>query len=235
MMIRCLIIDDDPLIIDLLKHFCDKSGKFSYALCVSNGKDGLRLINSEHFDLIFLDYNLPDMKGLDFLEMMSNSISVIMVTSESNFAVMSYEYDQIIDFLIKPLSYERFLKALERINILEQDSKSKVTEQSSNSVDPLFIKDGTSLVKIDFESIHFIKSESNYVSFAQSEKSIMSIMTMKDLELKLPRFFVRVHRSYFVNINFIKVINQDSIKMANAEIPIGDKYRSELLARIKQF
>ncbi len=226
---KCLIVDDDPLIGDLIKHYCQKSQKFEYCLLAQNGHDGLRILSSDQFDIIFLDYNLPDMKGIEFLELMPRAVKVIMITTEQDFAAESYEYDQIIDFLVKPVKYERFLKALERLHSPER------SHYQESEYDCLFVKDGSKLVRLNLNQVMYIKAESNYISFVQESKKIMTLMTMKELEAKLPYFFARVHRSYFVNIHHIKAINVDHVVVEENIIPIGEKYRDELLSRIKHF
>lgn len=229
MPLRCLVIDDDPLICDLIKHFCSKTDKVSFCISALSATDGLNLLSAGGIDLIFLDYNLPDMKGQDFLELMQSPIPVIMVTSESEFAVRSYEYDQVIDFLVKPLNYDRFLKALERVNVQTIETHSpEISHQS------IFIKDGTKLVRIDFDELLYIKSEGNYANFVQDQTQTMSLISMKELESRLPSNFIRIHRSFIANTKKIQVILQDEIIIKDRRIPIGEKYRSDLLSMIKE-
>jgi DNA-binding LytR/AlgR family response regulator len=231
MSLRCLVIDDDPLIGDLIKHFCSKSEKISFCITAQNATDGLKLLSAGGLDLIFLDYNLPDMKGQEFLEMMQAEIPVIMVTSESEFAARSYEYDQVVDFLVKPLNFDRFSKALERVTTNKPDDSNKPTINEKS----IFIKDGSKLVRVHFDELLFIKSEGNYANFIQENTQTMSLISMKDLESKLPPDFIRVHRSFIVNAKKIQVILQDEIVIRDRKIPIGEKYKNDLLKTIKEF
>ncbi len=230
MNLRCLIIDDDPLIGDLIKHFCTKSDHIEFCISALNANDGLNLLTAGGLDLIFLDYNLPDMKGQEFLELMQIPIPVIMVTSESEFAARSYEYDQVVDFLVKPLNYDRFSKAIDRV--IQGTDRVQKPEVRHNFI---FIKDGTKLVRINFDELLFIKSEGNYANFVQEHSQTMSLMSMKDLESKLPPNFLRVHRSFIVNTKKMEIINQDEIVLKDKKIPIGEKYKAELLKHIKEF
>jgi DNA-binding LytR/AlgR family response regulator len=230
MSLRCLVIDDDPLIGDLVKHFCSKTDKISFCITALSALDGLNLLSAGGLDLIFLDYNLPDMKGQEFLELMQAQIPVIMITSESDFAAKSYEYDQVVDFLVKPLSFDRFLKAVERAQGSEPEAVKPVIKEKS-----IFIKDGTKLVRVDYDELLFIKSEGNYANFVQEQNQTMSLMSMKDLESKLPPDFIRVHRSFIVNAKKIQVILQDEIVIKDKRIPIGEKYKAELLKTIQEF
>jgi DNA-binding LytR/AlgR family response regulator len=229
MSLRCLVIDDDPLIGDLVKHFCSKTDKINFCITALNATDGLNLLSAGGLDLIFLDYNLPDMKGQEFLELMQARIPVIMITSESDFAAKSYDYDQVIDFLVKPLTFDRFLKAIDRVLHSEQEIPKPIIKEKS-----IFIKDGTKLVRVDFDELLFIKSEGNYANFIQDQTQTMSLMSMKELESKLPPDFIRVHRSFIVNAKKIQVILQDEILIKDKRIPIGEKYKMELLKTIQE-
>ena len=193
MELRALIVDDDPLITDLVKHFCVKSNLFEYCISAENGKAGLQLMSSDHINLVFLDFNLPDMKGRDFLEMLPTVVYTIMITSEIEFAANSYD---------------RFIKSVQRVP-KKLDSNEPEVKYAPSEI--LFIKDGTKLVRLELENVTYIRSESNYVQFFTKDTNIMSLMTMKDLEQKLPSNFIRVHRSYFVNIHFINSISSESI------------------------
>lgn len=228
MSLKCLVVDDDPLIGDLIKHFCSKTEQIEFCLVASTAMDGLNLLGSGNMDLVFLDYHLPDMKGQEFLERMPDKVPVVMVTSESDFAAKSYEYDLVVDFLVKPLSYERFLKAIQRIlQSADESDKTKLDEF-------IFVKDGTKWVKIEFDKLLYIKSEGNYSNFHTEAGQNMSLITMKDLESRLPKSFIRVHRSYIVNAKKIQMINQDEITIHGKEIPVGEKYKTDLLKWIKE-
>lgn len=227
--LRCLVIDDDPLIGDLIKHFCSKTDLVDFCIQAENASDGLKLLTAGGLDLIFLDYNLPDMKGQEFLELMQTELPVIMVTSESDFAAKSYEYKQVVDFLVKPLSFDRFMKALGRMETQRAETSKSQTKEKT-----IFIKDGLKLVRINFDDVLYIKSEGNYANFVQEQSQTMNLISMKELEEKLPVEFIRVHRSFIVNIKKIQVILQDDIVIKDKQIPIGEKYKAELLNRIQE-
>ena len=227
--LRCLVIDDDPLIGDLIKHFCSKTDLVDFCIQAENASDGLKLLTAGGLDLIFLDYNLPDMKGQEFLELMQTELPVIMVTSESDFAAKSYEYKQVVDFLVKPLSFDRFMKALGRMETQRAETSKTQTKEKT-----IFIKDGLKLVRINFDDVLYIKSEGNYANFVQEQSQTMNLISMKELEEKLPVEFIRVHRSFIVNIKKIQVILQDDIVIKDKQIPIGEKYKAEWLNRIQE-
>ncbi|MBK7810685.1 MAG: response regulator transcription factor [Saprospiraceae bacterium] len=226
--LRCLVIDDDPLICDLIKHFCTKIPQVLYCISAGTGRDGLQVLSSQEINLIFLDYNLPDMKGEYLLELKRNKVPVIMVTSESEFAVKSYDYDDVLDFLVKPLSYERFYKAVSR-TFNESLSASTTSETIITNPEFIFIKDGTKKVKVNFEDLLFLKSEGNYISFVTKEKSTLSLMTSKEIEDKLPTYFRRVHRSYIVNLKKVDSVSSEELSISKYNIPISQKHRKEVL------
>ncbi|MBK9271586.1 MAG: response regulator transcription factor [Saprospiraceae bacterium] len=226
--LRCLVIDDDPLICDLIKHFCSKISQVQYCISAGNGTDGLQVLSSQEINLIFLDYNLPDMKGDYLLELKRNKVPVIMITSESDFAVKSYEYEDVLDFLVKPLSFDRFYKAVSRA-FIDRNKEMHVPEVQAVKSDFIFIKDGTKKVKVVFEELLFLKSEGNYISFVTKDKSILSLMTSKDIEDKLPGNFLRVHRSYLVNMNRVDSVSSEELIIGKYTIPISHKHRKEVM------
>lgn len=229
---RCLIIDDDPLICDLLKHFCSKQDWIGYTLTVGDGNQALHALDAEKFDLIFLDYNLPDLKGKDILNLMPTPIPTIMVTTEEAFGAASYDYNQIIDFLLKPLTYERFLKSIQRYRTSLQNNKSEVAESTSKKI---FLKDGNTTVILAIESILYMKSEANYVVFFTADKKVMSLHTLKKLEYELPQNFIRVQKSYIINLNYLDALKSDIVVVAGTEIPIGAVHKDQLNERLKEW
>ena len=220
----CLIVDDDPLICDLIEHFCSKINDITSVTTTTSGFESINLINTSYFDIIFLDFNLPDITGKDILEIISSNSCVIMITSNKAFASDSYNYDQIVDFLAKPIDFPRFFKAF-------QKAKSHISKNQEKE-SRLFIKDGNKLVKIELESVKYFKSEANYVSVVLQDRKILTLMALKDLEVKLPDYFQRVHRSYIVNLNKIDTINNNMVELDEDYIPISQSYEKELLAKI---
>lgn len=229
---KCLIIDDDPLICDLLKHFCSKQEWMEHCLSVGDGAQAIQALNAEKFDLIFLDYNLPDIKGKKILELMPIKTPTIMVTTEEAFGAESYEYEQIIDFLVKPISYERFLKSLQRFRNLKQTFEAKPTETPQQN---LFVKDGNDTVIIRINEIRYIKSESNYLVYYLGNKKVMSLQSLKKMESELPENFVRIQKSYMINLDYLEATNAHSATVAGIEIPIGSVHKEHLQERLQKW
>jgi DNA-binding LytR/AlgR family response regulator len=223
-LMKCLIIDDDPLICDLLDHFCSKIEEVNGIVVASSGFEAVNLINGNYFDLVLLDFDLPDITGKDILKIIDSATAVIMVTSYKDFASDSYNYDQIVDYLVKPVDFTRFFKGFQKA----QGFLAKHRERESR----LFIKDGNKLVKIKLEDVKYFKSEANYIAVVLSGQKILTLMTLKDLGPKLPDFFQKVHRSYIVNLNKIDSIDNNAIEIGKDHIPVSQRYEKDLLKKI---
>lgn len=225
--LKCIVIDDDPLITDLLEHYCSKISYIDYCLVFNKSVDGLRMISSQDFDLIFLDYNMPDLNGKALLDLKADQSKVMMITSHSDFAVESYKYPEVVDYLLKPLDFERFELAMNRFYTgLTQE----ITEVKSKEATPenLFIKDGSKWMQIKIADIKYIKSESNYLSFYFNDQKVMTLMSLKEIEEKLPENFMRIHRSYIINIKYIDYISTDDVSISEDLLPIGATYKAAL-------
>lgn len=226
---KCLIVDDDPLICDLVEHFCSKMEEIDSTLTVQNGFEAINLLQSNDFDVVFLDFDLPDVSGKDILNMLPRDIKVIMITSKKEFAAESYDFEQIEDFLVKPIEFSRFHKAVQKVSTsVEYKPEPKI----DNNAEELFVKDGNRLVKVRLKDVVFFKSESNYVQVNMGDKKILTLLTMKDLNNKLPKNFTRVHRSYFVNLDSIESIEKGLVVVNGTEIPVSDSYEKQLLQKI---
>jgi two-component system, LytTR family, response regulator len=231
MKLKCIVIDDDPLICDLVQHFCSKVSTIEYCIACENAMNGLNLLSTQSFDILFLDYNMPDIDGKSLLELKKDKAHVVMVTSHEAFAVDSYNYPQIVDFMVKPISFERFYRAIQRVEgLIQANSIIAKNNTITNKPAPetIFVKDGNKLVQIHLNQLKYIKSESNYVLLVQEHKKIMSLIRMRDLEEKLPSNFIRVHRSYMVNLHYLESITPEEITINGQSIPIGTKYRAAL-------
>ncbi|MFK8046274.1 MAG: LytR/AlgR family response regulator transcription factor [Crocinitomicaceae bacterium] len=225
---NCLIVDDDPLICDLIKHFCSKQLWIDSCLAVGDGSQALQAVNTTSFNLIFLDFNLPDLNGKSLLELLPIDTPVIMVTSEKEFAAESYDYNQVIDFLVKPVGYERFLKALLKYQSIFL-TKQKIA--SSNIV----VKVGNDSVILKLADIIYMKSEGNYVMFYLKNEKVLGLVTLKSLVDQLPFQFARVHKSFIVNFNYLKAISADELKFESHTVPIGASYKEKLMIDFNQW
>ena len=220
---HCLIVDDDPLICDLLYHFCSKVDFISNVTVTNSGFESINLITQNSFELILLDYNLPDVTGKDILQLIGAGSAVVMVTAQKDFASESYEFDQVVDYLVKPIEFPRFYKAvLKARNFLSTPEMDNI----------LFVKDGTRLTRVDLSNVLFIKSAGNYAELHLEEKKILTLMTLKELEQKLPGFYQRVHRSCIVNVRKIDSIANGELTINKHEVAISASYEKDLMKKI---
>lgn len=220
---NCLIVDDDPIICDLIEHFCSKISEIESTTITKSGFEAIQLLTDYNYDIVFLDFDLPDINGQQILEVINNQSHVIMITSNASFAADSYNYESIIDFLVKPIEFGRFFKAVSKALQLRVKAEQEF----------LFIKDGAKLIKIEFENAQFFKSEANYTSVNIDGKKVLTLITMKELEKQLPNYFIRVHRSYIVNLNHIKSIQKGECTVGVETIPVSNSFEKELLKRVK--
>ncbi len=221
---RCLIIDDDPLICDLLEHFCSKVETIAEVTVSNSGFESVNLMGQYHFDLVLLDYDLPDITGKQILPLIDKETAVIMITSNKDFGYESYNYDQIVDYLVKPIEFGRFFKGI-------QKASQKIANRSDHK-GQLFLREGNAFTKVALDETLFIKSAGNYLEFVFADRKVMTIMTMKEVEQKLPANFQRIHRSYIVNIDQIDGISNAEVKIKNHEIPISTTFENDLLRKI---
>lgn len=208
-------------------HYADKTAVIEHCVSCNDSVSGLKLLGTGNYDLVFLDYNMPSLSGQDVLELKQDESKVIMITSDKNFAVESYRYTDVIDYLVKPLSYDRFLESVDRFS--QRHTKQKEAEDQKK---PLMIKDGNKWVPINIDAIQYIKSESNYCLIHTVNSSIMSLINLKSLLDKLPKNFLQTHRSYIINTDFIEYLTKENISINGKMIPISNKYKSQVKAFI---
>ncbi|MBP7643473.1 MAG: LytTR family DNA-binding domain-containing protein [Saprospiraceae bacterium] len=221
---NCLIVDDDQLICTLLSHFCSKVTEIESISTANSGFEAIHLINNNRFDVIFLDFNLPDLTGREMVKIIPKETPVIMITSNKEFAAESYAFENILDYLVKPINFDRFFQAVQKL--------TKVIPPKKTENETLFVRDGNKLVKVDLKEVQFFKSEANYLAIVQEGRKLLTLMALKDIESKLPDYFQRVHRSFIVNINKIDVIESGFVKILGHQIPVSNSYDKLLLTKI---
>jgi len=223
-LLNILVIDDDPLITDLISHFCEKADAINSCITCNNGIEGLRLWTEGDYDILYLDYNMPDLNGKAILELNQDNGYVVMITSEEKFAVESYNYDCIIDFLLKPITYDRFLGTLSKLPRKSKEESSS-TLNNEDFTEKLYLKDGKKWIPVSFNEILYVKSESNYLHVQTGSESIMTLMNLKDFITQAPNYFKQVHRSYLINALHIDYITVDEVNIKGKNIPISSKYK----------
>ena len=230
---KCVAIDDEPLALDILKDYMEKVPFLECVGVFRNPLKALDYIRRKRIDLIFLDINMPDLSGIQFLKTLKKPPLVVFTTAYSEYALESYDYDA-VDYLLKPIEFERFVKAANKAGEMLR-VKSKDMSILSGEKDYLFIKSGTNFHKVKTEDIYYIKGTGNYVTFVLDQKEILSLMTMsKALESLPEELFVRVHKSYIVNSLHVDLIENEEVRIRSERIPIGDRYRQSFFDSIKK-
>jgi DNA-binding LytR/AlgR family response regulator len=237
MMITCIIVEDMQIAADFLKKFCDKSGLIEVRGHFENVAGALAFLEKDQVDLIFLDIEMPGATGFDLLDRLTYSPRIILTTSKTEYAYDAFQYN-VSDYLKKPFTYNRFLEALQKIArpIPQPDpiiDAPAPLPSSAMDIDFLFIKAEDKLVKLVKDDIFFIESMRDYVKFVTAAKNYVTYSTLKNLEEKLNgSAFLKVHRSFIVNINKIDDIRGNTIYLQGNQIPIGKGHKDELVRRL---
>jgi len=219
-MTRCVIIDDEPLAIKLLSSYLEKIDDFELIESFSNPLKALSYLNNNSVDLVFLDIQMPEINGVQLAKVLADQLKIIFTTAYPNYAVDGFEL-KALDYLLKPISFHRFLDAVNRYEIKKLDTKPLV----ENSTDFIFVKTENRLQKIKLDEIYFLKGMGDYCAIITDDSKVMTLENMKSFEAKLPTDkFIRVHKSYIVSINKIKYIEKNRISIKEELIPISASY-----------
>jgi len=231
--IRTLIVDDEPLAQDILETYISKIPELQLAGKCKNALEAFSFLNKGETDLMLLDINMPEISGMDFLKSLKNPPHVIFTTAYSEFAIESYDQSA-VDYLLKPISFERFLKAIDKANKiinptgLEMQPTSNIL--SDNQPNLMFVKSEGKLIKIDLTQLWLVEGLKDYVQLWLEDGKVIVHTTMKNIEELLinnPNF-MRVHKSHIINIRYISEVWGNSIKIKNQTIIIGNTYKEEV-------
>lgn len=227
MTIRCITVDDEPFSLAKINGFIAKVPYLSLISSFPSAIEALAFMKQNSVDLIFLDVQMENLTGIQLLEIMNPKPAVILTTAYDQYALKGYELN-VTDYLLKPYSFERFLKATEKVY---QQLKQHPVETDNDTF--IFLKTEYRLEKVNFDDIFYIESRGDYVYVVCSEAKILTLMTLKNMIAKLPEDkFIRVHKSYVVAISKIKAIEQGRIHIQKVTIPVGDIYRESVWNRL---
>lgn len=232
MMLKCLIVDDEPIAQGILERYIDQLDWLELVAKCKNALEANDWLRKAEVDLIFLDIEMPHLDGLNFLGTLVNPPNVILTTAYREYALEGYELN-VVDYLLKPISLDRFMKAVNKVGLKEESVKE---EPNTVSEDYLYIKADKKMVQVYFKDILYIEGLSNYVRIFTHGKPIISYQKLSYLESVLPqKDFFRSHRSYIVSARNIKAYNSTHLEIGGNEIPIGGSYREMILERLKPF
>lgn len=241
-MIKVIIVDDEPLAQDVLETYIDKIPDLELVAKCSNAFEANENLKEHDIDLMFLDIQMPQLTGIDFLKTLTTPPLVIFTTAYPNYAIEGFELNA-LDYLLKPISVDRFMKAvnkaIEQIELQRKDLKNSAGKVEEIGPDYFFVKADKKLVKVKFDDIIYIEGLKDYVIIRMDDSRVITLQTMKSLEDKLPSdIFRRIHRSYIVNVDRINAVVGNMIEVLEKgkpkHLPIGKNYREDLLALINQ-
>ncbi|MFZ2340545.1 MAG: LytTR family DNA-binding domain-containing protein [Bacteroidales bacterium] len=227
-MIRTIAVDDEPLALQLVTGYIKKTPGLEFAGSFDNPQEALEFVISEKVDLIFIDIQMPDLTGIEFTRALTGGPRVVFTTAYEKYALEGFKLD-VVDYLLKPFSYEEFLKAVgkaARLIRIEQGEQERVESNSEF----LFLKSDYKIRRINFNDILYIEGLKDYVKVytAGTSKPVLSLITMKLLEAKLPPAkFMRVHRSFIVNLERIETIERSRIIFGKTYIPVSEQYKDK--------
>lgn len=237
---RCIIIDDEPLALDLLEDDISKIPFLTLVQKFQSPFEALDILKSGEIDLLFLDIQMPDITGLEFLKSLEKKPLVIFTTAYDQYALEGYNLD-VIDYLLKPIPFERLLKAANKAqDIFKAQRLNHANPESAapkiNAFpDYIFVKSGYDIIKINIADVQFIEGLKDYVKIYLPSQPILTLLNLKTIVEKLPpKKFVRVHRSYIVALDKISAIRKNKIIIGNKEIPIGEHYKEDFFEMINE-
>ena len=232
---NCIIIDDEATARAIIGQLCTNIPSLNVLEEFPNAMQAIKYLNQNEVDLIFLDIHMPDFTGFDFIETLKNPPKIILTTSDPNFAIQAFEYDCIVDYLVKPITLPRFQKAIQKAEAVNQSkSKTKATDKvETSSGNDLYVNIDRRLIKIDIPSIYLVEAKGDYIQVKTEDKNYTVHSTLKKIEDKLPdSLFLKVHRSYIINVDKIIDIEDNSVLIKKDVIPVSRSNRPELMKRL---
>ena len=228
--IQCAIIEDEPLAQNILKTYIEDHPALALTAICNNAEEAQKVLLRENIELLFLDINLPKLSGISFLKTLPHPPLVIFTTAYPEYAVEGFELDA-IDYLLKPFSFERFLKAANKA--VRQLNTKEISDQPTSSF--IFLKADKKVHKVNLDDILHIEAAGDYVKVVTENGQYLVNDTLKGLQDELPGVqFIRVHKSYIISRNKIKFFEGNYVKVGNADIPIGNSYKEEISTRLKE-
>lgn len=228
---HCIIIEDEPLAQKLLEDYISKVPSLELKAIFTSPIQASIYLKNTPVDLVFLDIEMQEINGLEFLDTLTYKPYVIFTTAYSQYAVDSYDKDA-VDYLLKPIKFERFLKAVNKIPIKEETAERS---ESDDKKDFLYVKSDRQLIKLYYDDIYFIKSLQDYVVFTLEDRSHVVHHTLKKLETLLPGQFQRVHYSYIINLDKVQKLHDNHLHVLHERIPLGNSYRDAILQELKKW
>ncbi len=242
-MINCLVVDDEQGAIDVLENYIQKIPFLHLVASCHGPLEALDKIYSENIDLVFLDVHMPELSGIDFMKLLKGRIRVILTTAYSEYAIQGFDLN-LIDYLLKPISFERFVIAVDKAKLIFEKSVDNLKDESlSNAINQkydeefIFVKTDNRIQKLKLSEILLVEGLGNYVVFHTESSKVVSLLTMKGVEELLPiKRFLRVHKSYIVSLEQINYIEGNQLFIRDKKaIPLGETYRNSFFNTLDSY
>jgi DNA-binding LytR/AlgR family response regulator len=230
---KCIIIDDEKMARVITRTLCNQISDLIVVEEFSSAIQAIKFLNENSVDLIFLDIHMPDFNGLDFIKTLKDPPKIILTTSDPQFAIEAFEYDFIVDYCLKPLELTRFRKAIDKAQKKTLTKESSPAKSTNGSDNDFYVNIDRRLIKIDLPSIYLIEAKGDYINIKTEDKNYTVHSTLKKIEEKLPEsLFLKVHRSYIINIKKIIDIEDNSVLIKRDVVPVSRSKRPGLMKRL---
>jgi len=229
-MLRCIAVDDEPLALELLEDNISKVPYLQLVAKCSNAMEAMKVLQQQPADLIFLDIQMPGLTGLQFIQSMTEKPMIILITAYEKYALEGFNLD-VTDYLVKPVSLDRFVKACNKAKEL-YELKNPTNKEVVSNPDYFFVNVDYSLLKVNFNDIKYIEGLKDYIKIhlKSTPRAIITRMAMKAIEEELPvAKFLRIHKSYIVSLEHITAIRKNSVFIDEMELPVGENFRAAVL------
>ena len=234
---NCIIIDDEAAARAIVSQLCSSVPELNVMEEFDSAIEAIKFLNQNEVDLIFLDIHMPGFTGIDFIQTLKNPPKIVMTTSDTEFAIASYEYDTIVDYLVKPITKGRFDKCVQKVKnsktTVQSSSSDAPVDQESASGEDLYINIDRRLIKLKYKEILLIEAKGDYINIKTESKDYLVHTTLKKIQEKLPESnFLQIHRSFIINFNKIIDIEDNSVLIEKSVVPISRSNRPELMRRL---
>ncbi|MDC6467494.1 LytTR family DNA-binding domain-containing protein [Flavobacteriaceae bacterium] len=232
---NCIIIDDEATSRTIIGELCSSYKNLNVVEVFSNAIEAIKYLNQNKTDLIFLDIHMPDFNGFDFIRTLKDPPYIILTTADAEFAIQAFEYDCIVDYLVKPIKPERFKKSIQKVEgkLNEKVTATVTDKEKQQTGDDFYVNINKRLIKIDIQSIYLVEAKGDYIYLKTDNKNYTVHSTLKKIEEKLPdHMFLKIHRSYIININKIIDIEDNSVLIEKDVVPVSRSNRPELMKRL---
>lgn len=240
MNIRCIAVDDEPLALDIIESYIGKLPYLQLVKTCSSATEAMQVLQEEQIDLMFLDIEMPELTGIQFLNILKNQPLIIFTTAYPEYALEGFNHNT-VDYLLKPIPFDRFLKAVSKVQDRIQgkgkgaENGGQQVQQAAPEQEFLFVKADYKTIRVDFKDILWIEGLKDYIIIQTKEQKIITLLSMNKMMEKLPSTrFLRVHRSFIVSLQKIDSIEKSRIRIGTKEIPIGEVYKDEFMKWVEE-